>query len=99
MSPPFQSRRVAVIGGGPAGLMAAETAAEIKATARELRASVQQVTEPAADFAQTGLPQVTTAVASLQEAADSVQRLTAQINASPTGLLTRRPARELEVPR
>lgn len=78
---------------------AAATAAEIRASARELRASVQQVTEPAADFAQNGLPQVTTAVASLQEAAEGVQRLTAQINASPTGLLTRRPARELEVPR
>lgn len=78
---------------------AAATAQEIKASARELRASVQQVTEPAANFAQTGLPQVTTAVASLQEAADSVQDLTEQINRSPTGLLSRRPARELEVPR
>ena len=77
----------------------ADTAAEIKASARELRASVQQVTEPTAEFAQTGLPQVTTAVASLQEAAESVQRVTDQISQSPTGLLTRRPARELEVPR
>jgi hypothetical protein len=37
-------------------------------------------------------------VVSLQEAADSVQRLTERINESPTGLLSRRPARELEVP-
>jgi len=77
----------------------ADTAAEIKAASRELRASVQQVTEPTAEFAQTGLPQITTAVASLQDAADSVSRLTDQINQSPTGLLSRRPARELEVPR
>jgi phospholipid/cholesterol/gamma-HCH transport system substrate-binding protein len=76
----------------------AAAAAEIKTTAADVRASIQQVTEPSTEFARTGLPQITVAVASLQEAAESVQRLTDQINQSPTGLLTRRPSRELEVP-
>ena len=76
----------------------ASAAAEIKTAAAEVRTSIQQVAEPSTEFARTGLPQITTAVASLQEAADSVQRLTEQLNQSPRGLLLRRPARELEVP-
>lgn len=76
----------------------ASAAEEIKVAARDVRASVQQVTGPTTEFAQTGLPQITAAVASLEEAADSVQQLAQQINESPTGLLTRRRARELEVP-
>jgi phospholipid/cholesterol/gamma-HCH transport system substrate-binding protein len=76
----------------------AATAAEIRTAAADVRASVAQITEPTAEFTRTGLPQITAAVASLQEAADSVQQLAVSINESPTGLLTRRPARELEVP-
>jgi phospholipid/cholesterol/gamma-HCH transport system substrate-binding protein len=76
----------------------AEATEEIKAATREVRLSVQQIAEPTTEFARTGLPQISAAVVSLQEAADSVERLTNQINQSPSGLLTRRSARELEVP-
>jgi phospholipid/cholesterol/gamma-HCH transport system substrate-binding protein len=76
----------------------AQAAEEIRTAARDVRVSIQQVTEPSTEFARTGLPQINAAVVSLQEAADSVQRLTERINESPTGLLSRRPARELEVP-
>ena len=77
----------------------ADTAREIKASAAQVRARVDEITEPTADFARTGLPQITATVVQLQAAAESVQRLTDQINQSPTGLLTRRPAREVEVAR
>ena len=75
----------------------ASTATELRATAADVRQSVAQVTGPTTEFAQTGLPQITQSVAALQQAAESVQRLTDQINQSPTGLLTRRPSREKEV--
>jgi phospholipid/cholesterol/gamma-HCH transport system substrate-binding protein len=75
----------------------AQTAGELRTTAQDVRQSVQQVTGPTTEFAQTGLPQITQSVVALQEAAESVQRLTNQLNQSPTGLLTRRPAREMEV--
>jgi phospholipid/cholesterol/gamma-HCH transport system substrate-binding protein len=75
----------------------ATTATELRTTAADVRQSVQQVTGPVTDFAQTGLPQITQSVVSVQEAAESVQRLTDQLNQSPGGLLTRRPGREKEV--
>jgi phospholipid/cholesterol/gamma-HCH transport system substrate-binding protein len=77
----------------------AATAQEIKATAADVRVAVAQVTEPTAEFAQTGLPQITAAVISLQEAAESVKRLSTEINESPVGLLQRGSSREMEVRR
>ena len=75
------------------------TANEIRVAARDVSANVSQITGPTAEFAQNGLPQITESAASLQEAAQSIQRLTDQINQSPTGLLRRRPSREMEVAR
>jgi phospholipid/cholesterol/gamma-HCH transport system substrate-binding protein len=77
----------------------AETASEIKLAARDVRGSIDQITGPTAEFAQTGLPQITASVVSIQAAAESVQRLTDQINQSPRGLLSRGAGREVEVPR
>ncbi|HEX8570672.1 MAG TPA: MlaD family protein [Caulobacteraceae bacterium] len=77
----------------------ASTAQEIKASAAEVRASINQITEPTAEFARTGLPQITATVVQLQSAAESVERLTDEINRSPTGLLSRGRAREVEVAR
>jgi phospholipid/cholesterol/gamma-HCH transport system substrate-binding protein len=77
----------------------AETAQEIKASAAQVRASIDQIAEPTAEFARTGLPQITASVVQLQSAAESVERLTNEINRSPTGLLSRGRAREVEVAR
>ena len=75
------------------------TASEIRVAARDVSQNVGQITGPAADFAQTGLPQITESAQTLQEAAESIQRLTDQLNQSPRSLIGRRPAREMEVAR
>ena len=77
----------------------AATATEIRTTAADVRQSVQAVTGPTTEFATTGLPQITQSVIAIQEAAESVQRLTNQLNQSPTGLIGRKPGREKEVAR
>ena len=77
----------------------AETAREIKASAAEVRASIDAITEPTAEFARTGLPQITATVVQLQSAAESVERLTEEINRSPSGLIGRGRGREVEIAR
>ena len=77
----------------------ADTAKEIKASAAEVRASIDQITTPTAEFARTGLPQITSSVVQLQSAAESVERLTDEINRSPRGLLGRGRGREVEIAR
>jgi phospholipid/cholesterol/gamma-HCH transport system substrate-binding protein len=52
---------------------------------------------PINDFAITGLPQVMSAIASLQQAADNLDRTLDEVQQNPQGLVGRPPAREIEV--
>ena len=52
---------------------------------------------PTTDFANNGLPQLTAAVASLREAADSLNRLSTELQQSPQSLISKAPAKEVEV--
>lgn len=52
---------------------------------------------PAGDFATTGLPQIMSAIASLQQAADNLDRTLSEVQQSPQGLIGRPPAQEVEV--
>ena len=54
---------------------------------------------PTSDFATTGLPQMTAAAISLQEAAESLNRLASEAQASPRSLIGKAPSKEKEVAR
>jgi len=75
----------------------ADAAEEAKATAHDLRAMVDKLQGPTADFANNGLPQITSAVVELQRAAASLQRLVNEIQRSPTGVLGKPAAEEVKV--
>ncbi len=76
---------------------AADAADQIKAAAADARVLVDKLQGPTADFANNGLPQLTAAVASLQKAADSLNRLAIEAQESPQGLLNKSKPREVEV--
>lgn len=72
-------------------------ATDIEAAAKDLRTMMAKLAGPTGDFATTGLQQITAAGASLQQAADSVDRILGELQQSPQGLLTKPPAQEIEV--
>jgi phospholipid/cholesterol/gamma-HCH transport system substrate-binding protein len=72
-------------------------ATDIEAAARDLRTMTGKLEGPTGDFATTGLRQITSAAASLQQAADSLDRMLGEVQQSPQGLLARPPAQEIEV--
>ena len=75
----------------------ADAAEEAKATAHDLRSMVDKLQGPTADFANNGLPQITSAVVELQRAAESLQRLVNEIQRSPSGALGKPAAEEVKV--
>ncbi|MBN9319750.1 MAG: ABC transporter substrate-binding protein [Caulobacterales bacterium 68-7] len=72
-------------------------AEEIKLAARDARGLVTALQGPTTDFATTGLPQLTTAVVTLQSAAESLDRLTNQVEQNPRALVSKAPAKEIKV--
>ena len=94
----LQSTRELVEGDGKRSIKSiADAAEEAKATAKDLRAMVDKLQGPTADFANNGLPQITAAVVELQSAAQSLQRLVNEIQRSPTGALGKAAAEEVKV--
>jgi phospholipid/cholesterol/gamma-HCH transport system substrate-binding protein len=75
----------------------AEAAEEAKAAIHDLRGMIDKLQGPTADFANNGLPQITSAVVELQKAAESLQRLVNEIQRSPTGALGKGAAEEVKV--
>lgn len=75
----------------------ADAAAEAKATATSLRAMVDKLQGPTTDFANNGLPQITSAIVELQRAAESLERLVNEIQRSPSGALGKPAAEEVKV--
>jgi phospholipid/cholesterol/gamma-HCH transport system substrate-binding protein len=75
----------------------ADAAEEAKAAAHDLRGMIDKLQGPTADFANNGLPQITSAVVELQRAAESLERLVNEIQKSPTGALGKPPAEEVKV--
>jgi phospholipid/cholesterol/gamma-HCH transport system substrate-binding protein len=76
---------------------ASDAAEQIKQAAAQARSLVDKLQGPTTDFANNGLPQLTAAVASLQRAADSLNRLAIDAQESPQGLLTKPKSQEVEV--
>jgi phospholipid/cholesterol/gamma-HCH transport system substrate-binding protein len=94
-----RSGRVLVEGDGQQAVARLSSSAnEIEAAARDAREIVGELKGPTTQFANTGLPQLTSAVQSLQEATESLNRLVEEARQSPQALVGRAPAREVEVP-
>lgn len=74
-----------------------EAATETEAAAADLRRMLAALEGPTSDFATYGLPQVARAAETLEEAAESLSRLTNEVNANPRGLLGKAPAKEMEI--
>jgi phospholipid/cholesterol/gamma-HCH transport system substrate-binding protein len=70
---------------------------EMRSATRELRVTLQKVEGPTADFAQTGLPQLSGAIQSLQSAAEHLDRVLGEVEANPRGLIAKAPAKEVQV--
>jgi phospholipid/cholesterol/gamma-HCH transport system substrate-binding protein len=75
----------------------AEAAEEAKRAAADARQIMDKLQGPTTDFANNGLPQVTAAVIQLRTAAQALQRLVDEIQASPSAALSKPPAQELKV--
>ena len=90
----------AVVGGDGKAMVKnlADAAAETKAAATDARSMISRLQGPASDFATNGLPQITAAVIQLQTAAESLERLVNEVEASPTGALGKASAQEVKVP-
>jgi phospholipid/cholesterol/gamma-HCH transport system substrate-binding protein len=76
---------------------AADAAEQIKAAAADARVLVAKLQGPTTDFANNGLPQLTSAVGTLQKTAESLNRLSTEIEQSPQSLISKAPAKEVEV--
>ena len=95
-----QSSRGIVDGDGKRAIRnVADAAEETAAAAKEARIMIARLQDPAANFATNGLPQVTAAVAQLQTAAEALERMVNEVQASPTGVLGKPPADDLKVPK
>lgn len=70
---------------------------DLQGAVGDARTMISNLNGPTTDFATNGLPQVTSAIVSLQSAAQNLDRLAAQIEANPRGLISKSPAKELEV--
>ena len=75
----------------------AGAAEQTEQTAKDLRAVMARLDGPTTEFATNGLPQLTAAVASLQSAAESLDRLSRELRANPQGLVAKPPAIERKV--
>ncbi|MDR3506816.1 MAG: MlaD family protein [Caulobacteraceae bacterium] len=76
---------------------AGDAATQIKLAATDAHALLAKLQGPAGDLATTGLPQLTQAAASLQETADSLNRLVNEIELNPQSLVTKPQAKEVQV--
>ncbi|HEY2051425.1 MAG TPA: MlaD family protein [Caulobacteraceae bacterium] len=70
---------------------------EMKGATQNLRVLLQKIQGPTVGFAQTGLPQLTGAIQSLQSAAEHMDRVLGEVEANPRGLIAKPPAKEVQV--
>lgn len=79
------------------GELAESSNALVNTTADNLDTMMNKLEGPIGNFGSTGLPQIIAAIASLQHAADNLDRMLGEIQQSPQGLVTKPPAQEIEV--
>ncbi len=71
--------------------------AEATSAMQSLNRTVTGLEQPVGDFAETGLPELTAAIRSLQAATTALEALVEEVRSSPRDFIGRPPARELEV--
>jgi phospholipid/cholesterol/gamma-HCH transport system substrate-binding protein len=87
-----------VTGDGKRGLHdIADAAGQIKAAAQSANSLLAKLEGPTTNFANAGLPELTRAIASLQQAAESLNRLSRELEESPQALISKAPAKEVDV--
>jgi phospholipid/cholesterol/gamma-HCH transport system substrate-binding protein len=75
----------------------AEASRAIKEAAQSAQSMVGKLEGPTSDFAATGLPQLSAAIVTLQQAAESLDRLSSEVERNPRGLIGKGPAKQVEV--
>ena len=75
----------------------ADAAEQIKAATVDARGIVAKLDGPTTSFATTGLPQLTSAITSLRQTAESLDRLVGEIEQNPQALVSKTPAKEVQV--
>jgi phospholipid/cholesterol/gamma-HCH transport system substrate-binding protein len=75
----------------------ADASEEAQAAAKDVRTMVGRLDGPTSDFATNGLPQLTSAVQSLQQTAESLDRLIRDIESNPRSLVGKSTAQEVKV--
>lgn len=75
----------------------ADAANEIDATAKSINTMAQNLKGPTSDFANNGLPKLSNAISSLQRASANLDEVIGEIRNNPRGLLSKPPAKQVEV--
>jgi phospholipid/cholesterol/gamma-HCH transport system substrate-binding protein len=70
---------------------------EVRGATHDLRTTVDKLQGPTQIFAETGLPQLTSAIESLQSATQHLDRVLGEVEANPRGLIGKAPAKEVEI--
>ena len=71
--------------------------ASLESAAASLDTVMGNLESPTGELATTGLPRLMSAITSLQQAVDNLDRTLSEVQQSPQGLISRPPAREIEV--
>jgi phospholipid/cholesterol/gamma-HCH transport system substrate-binding protein len=74
-----------------------DAAAEIQGAAAEVRVMVKKLQGPTSDFAASGLPQLTSAIASLETTTKHLDQLIGEIQRDPRAFIGKAPAKQVEV--
>ena len=75
----------------------ADAATELQTSAKSLHGMIDNLKGPTTDFATSGLPQMTSAIVSLQRMTEHVDQVIGDIQSNPRGLIAKPPAKEIEV--
>jgi len=70
---------------------------DLRSTTEQVRSVVTGLQGPTTEFATTGLPQLSRTIITLQTTAEDLDRVVNEVERNPRSLLTKAPARQLEV--
>lgn len=75
----------------------ADATQSLKETSQKAQGLLGKIEGPTSDFANNGLPQLSSAISSLQTATESLNRVLDEAERSPGALISKPPAKEIEV--
>jgi len=70
---------------------------ETRGAAQELRVTIQKLQGPTETFAETGLPQLTGAIQSMQKVSEHLDHVLDEVEANPRGVIAKPPAKEVQI--